>query len=947
MTPRPLSSSTSLLCLLLLLFPPSRPYSLKTCVVEYSLNLQVISVTCADRDLSAVPDDVPKNATSLDLNSNNISTVNRTGFSRLSKLGSLQLQFNRLSHLEDRVFEDLVSLRRLDLGANSLQNLTDDVFQGLNLLEDLSVEKNRLTYISPLVFQPLPRLKTVNLCSNGLHQLSIIASILQLPLITELKAGFNRFASFQFDNPPLNASNLRTLWFNGNPLKRFGVTRDILPRLESLDVSYSTGGLEWKVRDRVFLRSLRSLYLYGTVVSFETYRVILQSAFAVRYLMLAGMTEWIYGGLLKEACRMPALENLDLTSNDIHVLNDTLLQPCSEITELTLSGNVMVDLSEDSLRPLKRLRSISLDYNFLPKVPLAVRGLSTLKVLGLSSNDIRELHCSDFQNLTALRHLYLQKNRISILRGCAFEDLKELLHLNLRSNPVYALQDTFKVSLGNLRILYMGMNSLRSVEKHSFRGLPYLFSLDLESTEICGVENETFYGLHDLKTLVLTPYTLKRDMFRGMPNLTRLTLFLPVFNSLEQQIDPDPPFSDLPFLENLKIYNSNKFTITILPNLLSGLRHLQNFAALRFFPGTPHPDTFSYTPHLTSLQITSSNVSDPKPELLQPLPNLQTLDLSQNMLRSLDFLTRAILSALRWLSLRDNQLTVINKTLLRSLPALTYLDLSGNPFTCDCLNIGFIKWVKTSNQTQVVHGHQYTCYFPLGTQGTKLLDFDVRSCKMDVDFLCFVSSSCLVVLTLLTSFIFHFLRWQILYAFYLLMAFLYDSRKRRQGAPHLAYDAFVSFNVHDEAWVYGEMLPVLEGEQGWRLCLHHRDFQPGKPIIENIMDAIYSSRKTICVISRSYLQSEWCSREFQMASFRLFDEQKDVLILLFLEEIPDQHLSPYYRMRKLVKKRTYLSWPKAGKHTGVFWQNVRRALETGDGPTEDSNLLTASVALED
>ncbi|XP_035522863.1 toll-like receptor 13 [Morone saxatilis] len=81
-----------------------------------------------------------------------------------------------------------------------------------------------------------------------------------------------------------------------------------------------------------------------------------------------------------------------------------------------------------------------------------------------------------------------------------------------------------------------------------------------------------------------------------------------------------------------------------------------------------------------------------------------------------------------------------------------------------------------------------------------------------------------------------------------------------------------------------------------------------------------------------------------MASFRLFDEQKDVLILLFLEEIPAQQLSPYYRMRKLVKKRTYLSWPQAGQHTGVFWQNVRRALETRDAVDDNTDLLTGPAA---
>lgn len=74
-------------------------------------------------------------------------------------------------------------------------------------------------------------------------------------------------------------------------------------------------------------------------------------------------------------------------------------------------------------------------------------------------------------------------------------------------------------------------------------------------------------------------------------------------------------------------------------------------------------------------------------------------------------------------------------------------------------------------------------------------------------------------------------------------------------------------------------------------------------------------------------------------SFRLFDEQKDVLILLFLEEIPAQLLSPYHRMRKMLKRRTYLSWPQAGRHAGVFWQNIQRALETEDFLTDNTDLL--------
>ncbi|KAF1382098.1 hypothetical protein PFLUV_G00160920 [Perca fluviatilis] len=373
--------------------------------------------------------------------------------------------------------------------------------------------------------------------------------------------------------------------------------------------------------------------------------------------------------------------------------------------------------------------------------------------------------------------------------------------------------------------------------------------------------------------------------------------------------------------------------------MLQAMKHLEDFTAENFYISAPDVDTFQYNRQLKSLTIRQTDLSDLDPGLFQPMPHLQVLDFSETKIKSLDFLFQADLSALRCLKLSGNEITVINETVFQFLPALTYLDLQNNPFTCDCSNAGFIQWVKNSNQTQVVNAYQYTCSFPVAEQGNKLLDFDILSCWMDVSFLCFISSTCLVVLTLLASFFYHFLRWQLAYAYRLFLALLYDSRMRKAGARHL-YDAFISYNVDDEAWVYQEMLPVLEGEQGWRLCLHHRDFQPGKPIVENITDAIYSSRKTICVITRRYLQSEWCSREIQMASFRLFDEQKDVLVLLFLEEIPAHQLSPYYRMRKLVKKRTYLSWPKAGQHTGVFWQNVGRALETGDAPTETADLLT-------
>uniref|UniRef100_A0A3P9PSF1 TIR domain-containing protein n=1 Tax=Poecilia reticulata TaxID=8081 RepID=A0A3P9PSF1_POERE len=211
---------------------------------------------------------------------------------------------------------------------------------------------------------------------------------------------------------------------------------------------------------------------------------------------------------------------------------------------------------------------------------------------------------------------------------------------------------------------------------------------------------------------------------------------------------------------------------------------------------------------LKSLTLKETEFLTIKYEMFLPIPHLQTLDLSESKIKSLDFLMLANLSALRFLNLADNDISVVNETVFQYLPSLTYLDLSNNPFTCECLNAGFIRWVKSNKQTQVFNGHQYVCSFPVSKRGTLLLDFDVKTCWEDGSFLYFISSTCLVVLTLLTSFVYNFLRWHLKYTFHLFWAFLYDSRKRKNMNPH-QFDAFVSYNVHDEGWVYREIHPTV------------------------------------------------------------------------------------------------------------------------------------------
>uniref|UniRef100_A0A3Q1JSJ8 TIR domain-containing protein n=1 Tax=Anabas testudineus TaxID=64144 RepID=A0A3Q1JSJ8_ANATE len=894
----------SLLSLLLYL-NPSLPYSLKNCTIDYSVNPTAdVFLNCANRKLCTVPDDIPRDVSSIKLDNNIIEKINRDDFSNLSKLKSLYLQINWISHVDDGSFIDLGALTVLEMSGNYLTNLTANLFQGLSSLTVLSLRWNEVQFIHTLAFQSLTSLQTVILLSNQLQQISDIQPLLQLPHLQKLNIIDNQFTSFDTKDLLNMSSSLKVLYVSSEKLKTFSISTPVFPQLETINLCQINSGtfVRWDVPDKTLLKSITQLLISNTWIPFEEIQNVLQSLESLIHLKLSYMDEWIVKGLLETVCKIQTLTSLDLSHSNVTNLSAKLVT-CSQLSDLDLSNTHMTELPKGSILSLKRLRFMTVKTNSLTKVPDDIRSLSSLEILNLSDNLISELGCDDFTNTTHLIELYLNMNNIVNLHRCVLEKLNDLKVLDMSNNLLRTFGGAFKITLQKLEFLNLRGNSVSFFEKGDFQGLGSLKHLDVTNIE-----------------------KIRPGAFDGLVKLESLRISV-----------PPKLYYNYSALQQLKSYHFD-FPYEVSTNTIYTMKYLESFTAENIYVSAPNGFTFHYHTHLKNLTIRQTDMSDLDPMLFETIPNLQVLDFSNCYLKSLDFLVKARPPALRFLNLSNNELTVINETVFQSLPALTHLDLGNNPFTCDCSNAGFIQWVMSNAQTQVVNAHQYTCSFPVAQQGRKLLEFNTESCWMDVSFICFISSTCLVVLALLSSFIYHFLRWQLSYGFYLFLAFLYDSRKKKKGTPH-QFDAFVSYNVHDEAWVYREMLPVLEEEQGWRLCLHHRDFQPGKPIMENITDAIYSSKKTICVISRRYLQSDWCSREIQMASFRLFDEQKDVLILLFLEEIPTQQMSPYYRMRKLVKRRTYLSWPQAGQHTGVFWQNVQRALETGNTP-DDTNLLS-------
>ncbi|XP_073767887.1 toll-like receptor 20, tandem duplicate 2 isoform X2 [Danio rerio] len=246
---------------------------------------------------------------------------------------------------------------------------------------------------------------------------------------------------------------------------------------------------------------------------------------------------------------------------------------------------------------------------------------------------------------------------------------------------------------------------------------------------------------------------------------------------------------------------------------------------------------------------------------------------------------------------------------------------------CSCDNAWLVSWIRDNRKVEVDMSnpsmHDLQCFFGNEFDQLNFVSYAKENCSFDLDFVFFACSSVFLCIFIVVVLMYKFVG-QYFKPFYHIANGWFREALRMKEKQQYRYDAFVSYSGKDEHWVIEELLPNLEqrGPPFLRLCLHSRDFQLGHDIVENITDSIYASRRTLCLVSRNYLNSNWCSLEMQLATYRLQVEHRDILILVFLENIPSRLLSSHHRLARLVKTRTYLDWPQEPEMHDAFWDRL-------------------------
>jgi len=92
-----------------------------------------------------------------------------------------------------------------------------------------------------------------------------------------------------------------------------------------------------------------------------------------------------------------------------------------------------------------------------------------------------------------------------------------------------------------------------------------------------------------------------------------------------------------------------------------------------------------------------------------------------------------------------------------------------------------------------------------------------------------------------------------------------------------AYDVFVSYSHKDADWVRGRLVPRLK-TAGLTVCIDEESFHLGAPLLTEMERAVDTSRKTVLVLTPSYLKSAWT--EFETLLLQTPDPTNRLLRLL-------------------------------------------------------------------
>ncbi|NXS85273.1 TLR22 protein, partial [Erpornis zantholeuca] len=680
------------------------------------------------------------------------------------------------------------------------------------------------------------------------------------------------------------------------------------------------------------------------------------------------------------------LELLDLSNNSLAHLSPMWFGHLLSLQHLHLQGNSYRDLGESSpFSSLRNLSSLHLGNSRFSVIRQGnFEGIELLHKLWIDGSNLSQYEQGSLKSIKKINHMIINIRSINIFSEIVRDILHSVAWLEVRRiafsivaemQVLRVMSSSFakKISFRQTLLTDATVPELVSI----LEDMPQLVELELLDCRLLGTGQwemqiqakqsqtlrvltieklsiEEFYLFTDLQVVegllsLFTRVTVQNTKVFLVPcRISQCLLSLEYLdlsaNLLgDQSLEHSACQGGWPSLQTLNLSQNSLSDLEMTSKSLSHLGKLivldisqNNFGEI--------PDECQWPKSLKYLNLSSTQI--PKvtkciPRALEvldvsannlkefglELPNLKELYLTKNQLKSLPGATP--IPNLVALSVRRNKLNSFSREEFESFKRMELLDASDNNFICSCEFLSFIHHEAGISQVLVGWPEGYVCDSPLAVRGAQV--GSVHMSPMECHRSLVVSLICVLVFLLILLLVAVGYKYHVVWYVRMTWAWLQAKRKPKRAPPKdICYDAFVSYSENDSDWVENTMVRELEQAcPPFRLCLHKRDFVPGKWIVDNIIDSIEKSHKTLFVLSEHFVRSEWCKYELDFSHFRLFDENNDAAILVLLEPIQSNAIPKRFcKLRKIMNTKTYLEWPLEEEQQEMFWFNLKIALRS-------------------
>ncbi|XP_061197975.1 slit homolog 3 protein-like [Saccostrea echinata] len=595
------------------------------------------------------------------------------------------------------------STKMLLLDHNRIQNIRKGDFCVLTNLVELQLQNNKIESIFSETFTGvcIPNIQTIRLENNKIN-------------VTEDSAFYNLSVLVNTTLTNNKLVQIHPNTFRGTPLQFLHLGSNHLttiPNLQGLD-------------------GLNDIILEGNKIQNCTF----PTEFAtMSNLTTIGMSNNKIQELSKDAfisldhCK---IRTLKLARNNISRISNESLLPLSKLRSLTIGWNPLTDselynaLSGLLNAPLSSLSISSVQLNgLIPSVSLKLLDDVNLSTLDMSFNEINNIPSEGLKTLTKLNNLDLSNCGIRYIHENAFSNLKNLNNLKLSNNYIQSVPKNIPK---NLLYLYMAGNQINVLRNNSFSDLRSLRRLHLGNNKILTLFEGAFLGLNKLEEIQLQGNrinTLPSRLFAPFTRLIQLDLQQNKLKTIQNSTKTFAMMTSLKYL-NLADNGCSSLPSTLFSNLKSLQKlNLRGNQLGKYLINDFGGNLFLGLKQLQSLDISSNQIHSFPSNIFRDMKNLHTLLLQDNWISGWGVTLFSNSISLSSLDLSNNMITIINEEDMKNLGSLKSVNFTNNPFACICDLRWFRRWIKNTN-IKVINVEKYKCNSPVEWKSKFLLSFD-------------------------------------------------------------------------------------------------------------------------------------------------------------------------------------------------------------------------------